>query len=93
MYIQTCSEMVMPIGIEGNNTMFQPDPFNFKRFAKECKKSFGVSPRPHWVTTYYGGHVSTSLFSSQFTLLHSYILIISQIIFYYYIVNQKSVQH
>lgn len=92
MYIQTCSEMVMPIGIEGNNTMFQPDPFNFKRFAKECKKSFGVSPRPHWVTTYYGGHVST-LFSSQFTLLHSYILIISQIIFYYYIVNQKSVQH
>ncbi|XP_057458054.1 uncharacterized protein LOC130748827 [Lotus japonicus] len=53
---QTCSEMVMPIGIEGNNTMFQPDPFNFKRFAKECKKSFGVSPRPHWVTTYYGGH-------------------------------------
>ncbi|TKY48589.1 Lysosomal Pro-X carboxypeptidase [Spatholobus suberectus] len=52
---QTCSEMVIPIGIV-NNTMFQPDPFIFKSFAKDCKKQFGVSPRPHWVTTYYGGH-------------------------------------
>ncbi|RDX90540.1 Lysosomal Pro-X carboxypeptidase, partial [Mucuna pruriens] len=52
---QTCSEMVIPIGI-GNDTMFQPDPFSLKIYAKECKKLFGVSPRPHWVTTYYGGH-------------------------------------
>ncbi|KAL5131949.1 Lysosomal Pro-X carboxypeptidase [Glycine soja] len=52
---QTCSEMVIPIGI-GNNTMFQPDPFSLKSYAKDCKKQFGVSPRPHWVTTYYGGH-------------------------------------
>ncbi|XP_027342783.1 lysosomal Pro-X carboxypeptidase-like [Abrus precatorius] len=52
---QTCSEMVIPISI-GKNTMFQPDPFNLESFAKECKEQFGVSPRPHWVTTYYGGH-------------------------------------
>ncbi|KAK7261275.1 hypothetical protein RIF29_27584 [Crotalaria pallida] len=52
---QTCSEMVIPIGI-GNDTMFQPDPFSLELFAKECKKQYGVSPRPHWVTTYYGGH-------------------------------------
>jgi len=69
MYIQTCSEMVIPIGI-GNNTMFQPDPFSLKSYAKDCKKQFGVSPRPHWVTTYYGGHVSSSFFSTQ--LRHSY---------------------
>ncbi|WVZ00397.1 hypothetical protein V8G54_026466 [Vigna mungo] len=52
---QTCSEIVMPIGI-GNNSMFQPDPFSFKSFANDCKKLYGVSPRPHWITTYYGGH-------------------------------------
>ncbi|TKY48591.1 Lysosomal Pro-X carboxypeptidase [Spatholobus suberectus] len=54
---QTCSEMVIPFGIGNkNNTMFQPEPFSLKSFAKECKKHFGVSPRPHWITTYYGGH-------------------------------------
>ncbi|KAJ1388976.1 Peptidase S28 [Sesbania bispinosa] len=52
---QTCSEMVIPIGI-GKHTMFPPDPFNLETFAKECKEQYGVSPRPHWVTTYYGGH-------------------------------------
>ncbi|XP_058757661.1 uncharacterized protein LOC131630933 [Vicia villosa] len=51
---QTCSEMVMPIA-KGNSSMFQPEPFNFHKFAKQCKKDFGVIPRPHWITTYYGG--------------------------------------
>ncbi|XP_027927413.1 lysosomal Pro-X carboxypeptidase-like isoform X2 [Vigna unguiculata] len=52
---QTCSEMVIPVGI-GKNSMFQPQPYSFKSLADECKKLYGVSPRPHWVTTYYGGH-------------------------------------
>ncbi|MQL05423.1 hypothetical protein EI015_25445 [Escherichia coli] len=52
---QTCSEMVIPIGI-GNDTMFQPNPFSLNLFSKGCEEQFGVSPRPHWVTTYYGGH-------------------------------------
>ncbi|WJX68733.1 lysosomal Pro-Xaa carboxypeptidase [Trifolium repens] len=52
---QTCSEMVMPFGI-GNDTMFQPYPFNLKRFVEKCRKEYDVLPRPHWITTYYGGH-------------------------------------
>ncbi|KAF1883193.1 hypothetical protein Lal_00003377 [Lupinus albus] len=52
---QTCSEIVIPIGI-GNNTMFEPKPFSLKLYANECKKHFGVLPRPHWITTYYGGY-------------------------------------
>ncbi|KAL4365098.1 hypothetical protein HN51_025645 [Arachis hypogaea] len=52
---QTCSEMVIPIGI-GNDSMFTADPYNFESFANGCQKEFGVTPRPHWVTTYYGGH-------------------------------------
>ncbi|RVX20133.1 Lysosomal Pro-X carboxypeptidase [Vitis vinifera] len=53
---QTCSEMVMPIGRGDNDTMFPPAPFNLTTFIQECTSIYGVSPRPHWVTTYYGGH-------------------------------------
>ncbi|CAN1252775.1 Lysosomal Pro-X carboxypeptidase [Linum perenne] len=52
---QTCSEMVFPIGI-GNNTMFPPDAFDLTVFSQQCLAFYGVSPRPHWVTTFYGGH-------------------------------------
>uniref|UniRef100_A0A7N0TKC3 Lysosomal Pro-X carboxypeptidase n=2 Tax=Kalanchoe fedtschenkoi TaxID=63787 RepID=A0A7N0TKC3_KALFE len=52
---QTCTEMVMPIG-RGNETMFFPSPFNLTEFNQQCKRSYGVEPRPHWSTTYYGGH-------------------------------------
>ncbi|GAY67005.1 hypothetical protein CUMW_253280, partial [Citrus unshiu] len=53
---QTCSEMVSPIGIGKNETMFQADPFYLTEYRDSCNKSFGVVPRPHWITTYYGGH-------------------------------------
>ncbi|XP_027343372.1 lysosomal Pro-X carboxypeptidase-like [Abrus precatorius] len=52
---QTCSEMVMPIGHERNDSMFPPAPFNMKRFVHDCWSLYGVLPQPHWVTTYYGG--------------------------------------
>lgn len=53
---QTCSEMVIPIGIGSNDTMFPSAPFDLSQFIEDCKSLYGVSPRPHWVTTYYGGH-------------------------------------
>ncbi|PHU03468.1 hypothetical protein BC332_28719 [Capsicum chinense] len=53
---QTCSEMVMPLGRGENDTMFFSAPFDLDEFMKECKNEYGVSPRPHWITTYYGGH-------------------------------------
>ncbi|OIW01984.1 hypothetical protein TanjilG_14015 [Lupinus angustifolius] len=52
---QTCSEMVMPIGIDREDSLFQPNPFNMKEFVNYCKNQYGVVPQPHWVTTYYGG--------------------------------------
>ncbi|XP_030956340.1 lysosomal Pro-X carboxypeptidase-like [Quercus lobata] len=52
---QTCSEMVIPIG-HGNDTMFEPDPFILSSYIEQCKSIYGVPPRPHWVTSYYGGH-------------------------------------
>ncbi|KAF8028450.1 hypothetical protein BT93_E1151 [Corymbia citriodora subsp. variegata] len=52
---QTCTEMVAPSGIP-NNTMFQPEPSDLDEFLNDCKRSFGVPPRLHWASTYYGGH-------------------------------------
>ncbi|KAK2364953.1 lysosomal Pro-X carboxypeptidase [Trifolium repens] len=51
---QRCSEMVIPDGT-GNDTMFWPSPFNLNNFVKKCKKDYGVPPRPHWISSYYGG--------------------------------------
>nr|DAD27125.1 TPA_asm: hypothetical protein HUJ06_028593 [Nelumbo nucifera] len=51
-----CSELVMPIGMSGNATMFQTAPFDLNIYIESCKKIFGVSRRPHWITTQFGGH-------------------------------------
>ncbi|KMT19432.1 hypothetical protein BVRB_1g012760 [Beta vulgaris subsp. vulgaris] len=52
---QTCSEMVMPIGTS-KWSMFPPQPFNLRDFIQDCKNKYNVMPRPHWITSYYGGH-------------------------------------
>ncbi|KAF8396468.1 hypothetical protein HHK36_018091 [Tetracentron sinense] len=53
---QSCSEMVFPIGRGSNDTMFPAAPFDLNSYIEYCKKSYGVPPRPHWITTNYGGH-------------------------------------
>ncbi|CAN6840772.1 unnamed protein product [Brassica oleracea var. botrytis] len=49
-----CSEIVIPIGHDKHDTMFQTAPFNMTSFIDDCKSKYGVSPRPHWITTYFG---------------------------------------
>ncbi|XP_010651835.2 uncharacterized protein LOC100261907 [Vitis vinifera] len=55
---QTCTEMVMPFGRGENDTMFQASPFDLNNYTKTCQDIFGasVTPRPHWITTEFGGH-------------------------------------
>ncbi|XP_058112653.1 uncharacterized protein LOC131255796 [Magnolia sinica] len=53
---QRCTEMVMPIGCGSNDTMFQAQPFDLKNYTDECRNMSGVTPRPHWITTEFGGH-------------------------------------
>ncbi|THG14589.1 hypothetical protein TEA_001301 [Camellia sinensis var. sinensis] len=48
--------MVIPLGRGSNDTMFFAKPFILSSFIEDCKSMYGVPPRPHWVTTYYGGH-------------------------------------
>ncbi|KAJ7981088.1 Lysosomal Pro-X carboxypeptidase, partial [Quillaja saponaria] len=52
---QICTELVFPMGW-GNETMFQPHHFDIEAYSLNCMDKYGVRPRPHWVTTYYGGH-------------------------------------
>lgn len=40
-----------------NQSMFPPSEFDYEEFATDCKKKYGVSPRPHWITTEFGGEV------------------------------------
>ncbi|ESQ50148.1 hypothetical protein EUTSA_v10001967mg [Eutrema salsugineum] len=51
---QSCSEIVMPIGYDKQDTMFQLAPFNMTSFIEGCKSYYGVPPRPHWIMTYFG---------------------------------------
>ncbi|KAK9279126.1 hypothetical protein L1049_012801 [Liquidambar formosana] len=53
---QACTEMVMPIGHGENDTMFQASPFDLNDYTKTCEDLFVVTPRPHWITTEFGGH-------------------------------------
>ncbi|OIW01878.1 hypothetical protein TanjilG_31060 [Lupinus angustifolius] len=52
---QTCSEMVMPIGIDKEDSLFQPDPFNVKEFVNywsHCLDLGSENPSdPHWLIT------------------------------------------
>ncbi|KAF6171570.1 hypothetical protein GIB67_018094 [Kingdonia uniflora] len=52
---QACTELVSPIGAD-NTTMFQASPFDLKNYTKDCEDVFHVTPRPHWITTEFGGH-------------------------------------
>nr|GMD28469.1 lysosomal Pro-X carboxypeptidase-like [Ipomoea batatas] len=54
---QRCSEMVMQIGRGDGDTMFCSTPFNMQQFSEDCHNRSGVSPRRHWITTYYGRQV------------------------------------
>ncbi|KAJ8750407.1 hypothetical protein K2173_014322 [Erythroxylum novogranatense] len=52
---QRCSEMTIPIS-HGNNTMFPSSNYDPQPFIDYCRTEYNITPRSHWVTTYYGGH-------------------------------------
>ncbi|XP_058114120.1 uncharacterized protein LOC131256996 [Magnolia sinica] len=52
---QACTEMVMPMSCS-NESMFPPSTFDYKEFGDDCMKKYGVRPKPHWITTEFGGN-------------------------------------
>ncbi len=52
---QFCTEMFMPMSRDGINDMFFPQPFDYGYAIEDCKRRWGVEPRPYWITITYGG--------------------------------------
>lgn len=57
MMVQACTEMVMPM-VVSNESMFPPSSFSYEETERSCQLMYGVKPRPHWITTEFGGNVS-----------------------------------
>ncbi|KAJ4832088.1 hypothetical protein Tsubulata_037647 [Turnera subulata] len=59
---QACTEMVMPMSGGKDTSMFPTYDFNYSSFQEDCWNTFGVNPRPRWITTEFGGHdINTAL--------------------------------
>ncbi|XP_056682524.1 uncharacterized protein [Spinacia oleracea] len=52
---QVCSEFIFRNGV-GNDTMFQPEPFNLTIRLDYCNTKYHIRPRTHWVSTYFNGY-------------------------------------
>ncbi|ANM62204.1 alpha/beta-Hydrolases superfamily protein [Arabidopsis thaliana] len=51
---QACTEMVMPMSCS-NQSMLPPYENDSEAFQEQCMTRYGVKPRPHWITTEFGG--------------------------------------
>ncbi|AQL00189.1 Putative serine peptidase S28 family protein [Zea mays] len=58
---QACTEMVMPMSYSEQRSMYPPYKFDYASYAEDCIKSYGVRPRPKWITTEFGGHNITKV--------------------------------
>ncbi|XP_072170776.1 lysosomal Pro-X carboxypeptidase-like [Diadema setosum] len=52
---QSCTEMVMPSCADGKNDMFYDMPWDYDAFVRGCQETWGVTPRPNWMKTQFGG--------------------------------------
>ncbi|XP_071847604.1 lysosomal Pro-X carboxypeptidase-like isoform X2 [Apostichopus japonicus] len=59
-YYQFCTEMVMPSCSDGVTDMFEPRPWDYDAYVKNCQNLFGVTPRADWVETFYWGRDITT---------------------------------
>ncbi|XP_061355173.1 uncharacterized protein LOC133299703 [Gastrolobium bilobum] len=53
---QACTEMIMPVGGSNNESIFPEYVWSYKTRYDYCKSAYNVEPRPHWITTEFGGH-------------------------------------
>lgn len=67
---QACTEMVMPTGGSNNESMFPPAKWDYNGRLQFCKYFYHIQPRPHWITTHFGGHVSIFCLYIFTTVVH-----------------------
>ncbi|XP_027352833.1 lysosomal Pro-X carboxypeptidase-like [Abrus precatorius] len=53
---QACTEMIMPVGGSNKESIFPESEWSYEARSSFCDSFFGVEPRPHWITTEFGGH-------------------------------------
>ncbi|XP_057830212.2 uncharacterized protein LOC131041215 isoform X2 [Cryptomeria japonica] len=53
---QYCTEMVQPFADDPVESMFPESTFNYTETMQSCNDTNGIEPRPHWITTEFGGH-------------------------------------
>ncbi|RZF36988.1 hypothetical protein LSTR_LSTR004676 [Laodelphax striatellus] len=65
---QSCTEMVMPICMDGKQDFFEPSPWNLGEYVNDCKKNLKMSTRPYMIAKLFGGKnlesVSNIIFSN-----------------------------
>ncbi|XP_057991183.1 uncharacterized protein LOC110657800 [Hevea brasiliensis] len=52
---QVCSDIVVELGVDTNDTMFVLNPYDANANNEHCMETYGVVPRRNWITTYHGG--------------------------------------
>lgn len=50
--------MILPTAGRSEESMFPANKYSYDDNAGFCESYYGVAPRPHWITTEFGGHVS-----------------------------------
>ncbi|KAM5559411.1 lysosomal Pro-X carboxypeptidase [Rosa sericea] len=53
---QACTEMIMPTNADNEESIFPPSEWQYKNRVSYCERAYGIEPRPHWITTEFGGH-------------------------------------
>ncbi|KAA0185755.1 hypothetical protein HAZT_HAZT010196 [Hyalella azteca] len=54
-FLQSCTEMVMPMCYDGKNDFFEPQAWNLTEFSETCVKKWDVRPEPYKMEQMYGG--------------------------------------
>lgn len=73
LYMQACTEMIMPVGGNNEESIFPASNWEYESRVSSCKMIFDVQPRPHWITTEFGGNVISSSHHYPFILILPYI--------------------
>lgn len=55
--MQSCTEMIMPLGGNNEENIFPAHEWELGDIVSACKHAYHIEPRPHWITTEFGGHV------------------------------------
>uniref|UniRef100_A0A803L310 Lysosomal Pro-X carboxypeptidase n=1 Tax=Chenopodium quinoa TaxID=63459 RepID=A0A803L310_CHEQI len=52
---QACTEMILPTDGNNKESIFPASSYNYSERDSYCTSLYGVQPRPHWITTEFGG--------------------------------------